>query len=991
MEERSPGTSVKRLASRDAIIRDLMSFRVREILLVSSLYDSYVLEEDGLLAESLDVEYFQLNLSAAPRITRVPTGEEALDILASHHIDLVITMPRLGEMDLRDFGREVKRRQRDLPVILLSTNPAEAARLKEADCRDAIDQIFIWRGDIRIFLAIVKYVEDLRNAERDMELAGVRGIVLIENSVRFYSSYLPMLYSELMRQNHRVMADGVNVMQRLRRMRARPKIFLAETFEEGWDLVTRYRDHIIGIISDARFPRGGQTDPEAGIEFVRRVRELDPDMPALIQSSEGGLEERAHALGAAFVNKRSPRLLDDLRRFILTSLGFGDFVFQMPDGTEVARVKDMAAMAAALRDVPAASLGYHATRNHFSNWCMARTEFDLAERLRPVRVSEFKDIEGLRAYLIDAFSRLRSEAQRGVVAEFSLSDFGETGGFARIGTGSLGGKGRGLGFINALLAETAVPEDLAGVRIYVPPSAVVATDIFDEFIRLNRLSGIALSDAPDAEIAEAFLAGRFPAGVESDLRAFLRRVREPLAVRSSSLLEDSHERPFAGVYRTAMLPNAGSDEDSRLASLGDAIKHVYASTFFSNAKAYIQGSQHRMEEEKMAVVLQLLVGRQHGNHYYPDFAGAACSYNYYPVLGTTPEDGVALVALGLGRTVVDGERSIRFCPGRPRSMPQFSSTSDYLTNAQRQFYALDRTADPKALHSDPDRAVVHLDLEAAEEHGTLSRVASTYCPENDAVYDGISRQGIRLVTFAPILKGETFPLAHILRHLLDLGSRTVSCPVEIEFAVNLRPAAGGPPEFAFLQIRPMMVETAAADIEEIVARESRERILCFSSKALGHGRSKEIKDIVFVRPDRFDRAQTPRIAREVGSMNQDLTGEDRPYLLVGPGRWGTSDPWLGIPVEWRQIARAGVIIETDLDDVPVTPSEGTHFFQNLTSFGIGYFSVIRTDGESFVDFDWLCSLPVVRESAYLRHVRLPEPLDVWVDGRSRQGVILKKI
>lgn len=991
MDEEKSRVTIQRLGSRDAVIRELMADRVREILLVSSLYDSYVLEEDGFLAESLDAEYFQLNLSAAPRITRVPTGEEALAALGSHHIDLVITMPRLGEMDLRDFGREVKRRQPGLPVILLSTNPAEAARMKESDCRDAIDQIFIWRGDIRIFLAIVKYVEDRWNAERDMELAGVRGIVLVENSVRFYSSYLPMLYTELMRQSQRVMADGVNAMQRLRRMRARPKIFLAETFEEGWDLVTRYRDHLLGIISDARFPMGGEAVSDAGLEFVSRVKDLDSDMPALIQSSEAGLEERARAIGAAFVNKRSPHLLEDLRRFILTSLGFGDFVFLMPDGSEVARVPDMAGMPAALADVPAASLAYHATRNHFSNWCMARTEFDLAERLRPVRASEFGDIEDLRAYLIDAFTRLRSEAQRGVVADFSVSDFSESGGFARIGGGSLGGKGRGLGFINALLAETAMPEELSGVRVYVPPSVVVATDIFDEFIHLNRLAGIALSDAPDAEIVAAFLAGRFPAGVESDLRAFLRRIREPLAVRSSSLLEDSHERPFAGVYRTAMLPNGGADEDLRLAALCDAIKHVYASTFFSNAKAYIQSSQHRMEEEKMAVVLQVLVGRGHGDYYYPDFAGAACSYNFYPVLGTTPEDGVALVALGLGRTVVDGERSIRFCPGRPRSLPQFSSTADFLTNAQRQFYALDRKADPSSIRSDPDGAIVHLDLEAAEAHGTLSRVASTYSRENDAVYDGISRPGIRLVTFAPILKGESFPLAPILRHLLDLGSRTVSCPVEIEFAVNLKPAAGGPPEFAFLQIRPMTVETGAADIQGILTREERAKILCYSSKALGHGRVKEIRDIVYVRPDRFDRAKTQQIAREVGVLNQGLAGENRPYLLIGPGRWGTSDPWLGIPVEWRQIARAAVIVETDLEDVPVTPSEGTHFFQNLTSFGIGYFSIVRTDCESFVDFDWLHTHPVAGETTHLRHLRLAEPVDVWVDGRSRQGIILKGV
>ncbi len=983
--------SIGRLGSRDAMFGDLMEFRVREILLVSSLYDSYVLEEDGLLAESLDVEYSQLNLSAAPRIARVPTGDEAIEFLSGHSIDLVITMPRLGDMDLRRFGQEVKRRQGGLPVIVLSSNPAEAARLKEMDFGEAIDQIFIWRGDFRLFLAIVKHVEDLRNAERDMALAGVRGIVLIENSVRFYSSYLPLLYTELMRQTQRVMADRVNATQRRRRMRARPKIFLAETFEEAWDLVTRYRDHLLGIISDARFPRDGRSDPEAGFEFVRRVKKLDPDMPILIQSSEDDLESRAHALGAAFVKKRSPRLLDELRSFIQTSLGFGDFVFQMPDGSEVERVREIAGMPAALRKVPDASLRHHAARNHFSNWCMARTEFDLAERLRPVRVSEFDHIDELRAYLIEAFDRLRSETQKGVIAEFSRSDLDDTGGFARIGTGSLGGKGRGLGFINALLAEGAMPAEFEGIRIFVPPSVVLATDIFDEFMRRNALEGIALSDASDEEITRAFLQGSFPASLDSDLLSFLARIREPLAVRSSSLLEDSHERPFAGIYRTVMLPNADPDEGARLASLRAAIQHVYASTFFRGAKAYIQGSLHRAEEEKMAVVLQPLAGRPHDEFYYPDFAGAACSYNYYPVLGTTAEDGVALVALGLGRTVLEGGRSVRFSPGRPRSMPQFSSTADIVANAQRRFYALDRSADPVALRADPDRALVHLDLDAAEAHGTLSRVASTYSRENDAVYDGTSRPGVRLVTFARILKGESFPLAGLLRHFLDLGRRTMSCPVEIEYAANLNGPGGCPPEFAFLQIRPMVVETGAADIQGILGREEPERILCYSTRALGHGRVREIRDIVYVSPDRFDRSKTEQIAREVGELNDRLSAEDRPYLLIGPGRWGTSDPWLGIPVEWRQIDRAGVIIELELEEVPLTPSEGTHFFQNLTSFGIGYFSVLRSDDRSFVDFDWLRSIPAARESFCLRHLHLPEPVDVWVDGRSGQGVILKRV
>jgi hypothetical protein len=975
--------------TRDDVFGDLMSFRVRDILLVSSAYDSYILEEDGLLGESLDVEYLQLNLSSAPRITRVATGEEALALLNARHFDLVITMARLGEMDVRKFGRMVKERYPHIPVVLLAYSSTEAARLKESEWRAAIDQVFIWRGDFRIFLAIIKYVEDRHNVEPDMTLAGVRVIILIENSVRFYSSYLPMLYMELMRQNQLVMADGVNAKQRIRRMRARPKILLAENFEEGWELFERYRDHVLGIITDARYPREGRADPEAGLEFVRRVKTLDPDMPALIQSSDETLEEKGRSLGAAFLNKRSPRLLEQLRRFIQASLGFGDFVFLMPDGREVTRVEDLAGMAGALVAIPAESLRYHATRNHFSNWCMARTEFELAERIRPVRVSEFENIEMLRGYLIDAFSRLRTDTRRGVVAEFSLREFDATTAFARIGSGSMGGKGRGLGFINALLSRHEMPEDLRGVRIHVPPSVVIGTDVFDEFLRENDLAGLALSDAPDEEIAAAFTQGRFSDSVREDLRVYIRRMREPLAVRSSSILEDSHDQPFAGIYRTYMLANNDPDEDVRCEQLCDAIRLVYASVFFRNAKAYIQNTQHRMEEEKMGVVLQQLVGRQHAGYFYPDISGVACSYNYYPVLETAPEDGVALAALGLGKTVVDGERAVRFSPGRPHSMPQFSSAADFLENAQREFYALDLGRRIGHIHTDADEAIVRLDLEAAEGHGTLGSVASTYSPDNDAVYDGISRQGIRLVTLAPILKTSGFPLPRILAHLLSLGSRLVSCPVEMEFAANLRPSHGGPPEFAFLQIRPMAVEVATANLDDLAGRVAREDLLAASVHALGQGRIRDIVDVVYVRPEMFDRSCTHAVAQEVGIINADLVREGRPYLLIGPGRWGTSDPWLGIPVEWHQIAGTGAIIETDLGETPVTPSEGTHFFQNLTAFGIGYFNIHRHDAESFVDYAWLGAQSILRETTFLRHLRLARPLDIRVDGRSRRGLVLK--
>jgi CheY-like chemotaxis protein len=971
-----------------AVFRDLMSYRVREVLLVSSLYDSYILEEDGQLSESLDAEFYQLNLATSPRITQVSTADEALAVLEKRPFDLVITMARLGGMDPRVFARLVKNDHPEIPVVLLADNHFEAHRLKELNQPPILDQVFVWRGDVALFLAIIKFIEDRRNVRRDTELAGVRTIILIENSVRFYSSYLPLLYTELTKQTEALMADGVNARQRLRRMRARTKILLAETFEEGWELFQSYRAFTLGIISDARFPRGGENDPEAGIEFVRRVKAEDPDMPALIQSTDEALAERAHELGAAFLHKRSPRLLEELRRFIQSSLGFGDFVFIDPEsGSEVARVPDLAGMPTVLRSVPGESLRYHASRNHFSNWCMARTEFALAARIRPKKVSDFADTEELRAYLADAFSTLQSEARRGVVADFTPRGFEELAGFARIGSGSMGGKGRGLGFINSLLSRQDASVE-PNVRVFVPPAAVVGADVFDEFLQSNDLWGLALSDATDATIEDAFLRATLPGWVEPDLRALVERTRAPLAVRSSSLLEDSYDQPFAGIYKTFMLSNAHRDPEVRLAELSAAVKLVYASTFSANAKAYLANTPHRPDEEKMAVVVQRLVGRAHGRWFYPAIAGVACSRNYYPVLGLKAAEGLATVALGFGKTVVEGGKAVRFSPGSPRSVPQFSSTVGYLKTTQREFYALqlDRgDTFPPPDHSDALRL---LGLEEAEGHGTLAPVGSVYSRDNDAVYDGISREGIRLVTFAPVLKAGVFPLPRILTWLLALGERAMSCAVEIEFAVNLPLDGGERAELAVLQVRPLVVEVGAEDIDELLRLAGTASVLCISEQALGQGRIQGVRDIVYVRPEVFERGQTVAVAAEVETINRSLMDEGRPYLLIGPGRWGTSDHWLGIPVEWRQIAGARVIVETELADVPVTPSEGTHFFQNITSFGIGYLTVQPRSGR--VDFDWLSSQPARAETRLVRHVRLERPLDIRIDGRSGRGLVLKE-
>lgn len=969
--------------------RNLMTYRIREVLLVSSRYDSYIMVDDGQLGESLDAEFFQRNLSYTPRITRVTTGEEALDILDSRPFDLVITRTRIGTMNVLDLGKAIKNRFNDLPVILLTDNPNDAVKIKTGTPGNGIDQVFVWRGDVGLIVAILKYLEDKQNVDRDTRTASVRIILLIENSARFYSSYLPMLYTELMEQTQSLLSDGVNTMQRLRRMKARPKILLAETFEEGVELFQKYRKYILGIISDARFPRAGRSDPEAGVKFTRMVNREEPDMPVLIQSSDESLSGIAREMKIAFLNKRSPYLLDQLRSFIKANLGFGDFVFILPDETEVDRAEDLAAMPRVLARVPEESLRYHASRNHFSNWCMARTEFGLAALLRPRKVAEFKDIEEMRQYLIAAFSRLQSDTRRGVIADFSALELTAWSGFARIGEGSLGGKGRGLGFINSLLSRKDPGDRFPEARIFVPPSAVIGTDAFDEFMKMNDLFGIGLSQATDQTITEAFLKARLPKGVMQALHEFVDRIQLPVAVRSSSLFEDSYNNPLAGIYRTLMLPNNHQNPEVRLRELSRAVKLVYASTFYRNPKSYFQSTPNRMEEEKMAVVLQKLVGKRHGSYFYPDFAGVARSYNYYPIQEIKAEEGIALAALGLGQTVVDGEKAIRFSPGHPMRLPQFSNTEDFLNNAQREFYALDLNAATALSTAGETGALVRLDLGHAEKHETLHSVGSVYSPDNDAVYDGISRQGIRLITFAPILKMGIFPLSDILSYLLDLGSRAMGCPVEIEFAVNLKPEMGGPAEFAFLQIRPMLVDTKAENLDKLLQETDWDQILCSSRQALGHGRSRDIKDVIYVKPEAFDRGRTPLIAQEIEQINNRLQNSKLPYLLIGPGRWGSADRWLGIPVEWHQISGARGIVETAMKEIAVEPSQGTHFFQNLTSMGIGYFCVSDRDKDSFVDYDWLDRQEASEETRFLRHVRLGEALDIRVDGKSRRGLVLK--
>jgi pyruvate phosphate dikinase-like enzyme len=974
-----------RRTSRFQDFQDLMRHRVQEILLVASPYDSFILEEDGRLDERIVSDFLDLDLRVTPAIHRVPSASEALALARDRgSFDLIITTTHVGDINAASLAREAKSAVPGLPVVLLAYDHRELSDFVARNDVSAIDGIFLWQGDARILLAIVKYVEDRLNVAHDTQAAGVQVIIVVEDNVRNYSSFLPVIYTELLKHSHRVIAEGVNLSHKIMRTRARPKILLCSTFEEAWKSFTGYEEHILGVISDVEFPREGRLAREAGVELARMVKERRADVPIILHSSHPENAGRASSVGASFLLKGSPLLLEGVRRFMVESLSFGDFVFRLPDGREVDRAGDLKTLEEKLETVPGESLAFHGERNHFSNWLKARTEFALAERLRPRKVSDFATHEDLRRNLVESIAAYRREQGRDIIADFDRGSFDASGDFYRLGGGSLGGKARGLAFIRQLVQRYRIEDGFPGVRLRVPPAVVVGTAVFDRFLEDGDLRDRALRSTDDAEIRSRFLAAPFPEEARLDLAAFLDRVSYPIAVRSSSLLEDSQYQPFTGVYETYMLANDHPDAAVRLDRLIRAVKLVYASTFYRQAKDYLRATPYRLEEDKMAVILQKIVGERHGDRFYPDFAGVARSHNFYPTPPLKSEDGIVAAALGLGRTVVEGGNCLRFSPRYPRHLVQFSSVADILKNSQRQFWSLRLGAtDREGLAIDE----ALYDLDAAEADGTLSPLASTWSPENEAVYEGVSRPGIRLVSFAPILSHGLFPLAAILQLLLEIGPWGMNSPVEIEFAVDLSPGKGRPQEFALLQMRPLAIsrETEALEIDDVEDA----GLICRSSNVLGNGRLEGIRDVIVVDHDRYERRGSLEAAQAVARFNADLAAERRAYVLIGVGRWGSADPWLGIPVTWPQISGARAIVEAGFRDFRVTPSQGTHFFQNLTSFNVGYFTVNPEAGEGFVDWKWLSAQRPAGESGCVRHLRFDDPIVVTMNGRKNIGVIFK--
>jgi CheY-like chemotaxis protein len=964
--------------------QDLMRHRIMDILLVSTPYDTFILEEAGELSERMLGEFRNLDLHYAPALTGVSTGTEALRIAReSSRVNLIITTPHLADMDAAELARCARAEGLDVPVVLLAWDTRELSEFQARRDTSAIERTFLWQGDARMLVSIVKSVEDWRNVEHDTGAVGVQVIILVEDNVRYYSSFLPVMYTELLHHSQRVIVEGLNLSQKILRMRARPKILLCTTWEEAERAFERYAGEVLGIISDVEFPRGGEKVPRAGAEFARQVRAAWPDVPIVLHSSRPENEALAHSVGAAFLLKGSPLLLQELRDVMLEQFGFGDFVFRLPDGTEVGRAADLRGLEEALAAVPEESLLHHAGRNHFSRWLKARTEFALAHELRPRTVGDYPSPQALRESLIEAIASYRLEQARTLVTDFDRTDFDLSGDFYRMGGGSLGGKARGLAFVRRLLAEQGLRRRFPGVEVAVPVSAVLGTDIFDRFLDDNDLRQFAIECEDEAEILARFRLAPFPEEAERDVAAFLERATWPLAVRSSSLLEDSQHQPFTGVYDTLMLANDAWSLGERLDRAILAVKRVYASTFSPHAKAYLRATPYRLEEEKMAVILQRIVGARHGARFYPDLSGVARSHNFYPVPPMAAEDGVVAAALGMGRAIVEGGVCIRFCPRFPRHILQFSSVEDMLETTQREFWALP-LGGGRAEEGMREEA---FGLDVAEGDGTLAAVASTYSAENDAVYDGLSRPGPRLVTFAPVLKQGRFPLAEVLQTLMAEGARGMGTPVEIEFAVNLSVPPGTPAEFGFVQMRPLalMRESDAVEVGEVEPA----AVLCRSRRVLGNGRLEGIRDLVVVDFQRFERSRSRDAAAEVGRLNGLLLAARTPYALVGVGRWGSRDPWLGIPVTWDQVSGAQVIVEAGLRDLKVTPSQGTHFFQNLTSFNVGYFTVNPESGDGTIDWEWLDAQTHLTSVAHVRHIRLERPILVLMNGKRNEGVILK--
>ena len=978
--------NLKDLVFRDTPFANLMNKRIYNVLLIATKYDSFMLEDDGRVDEQIFNEYTSLSLRYPPRFTQVTTEEEALNELKNRNFELIICMPNMDNRDIFVAASEIKVHYPNIPIVVLTPFSKEVSKRIANEDLSAIDYVFSWLGNSELLLAIIKLIEDKMNAPDDTASVGVQIILLVEDSIRFYSSALPHLYKFVLEQSQMFAKEALNDHQRTLRMRGRPKIKLARNYEEAVRIFDQYRDNMLGIISDMSFMHNGVKDPYAGYKFGQYVRKTGLIIPFVLESSEASNHVYAKELNASFIDKNSKSYPQDLKKKIMQRFGFGDFVILNPHTKEeIMRIKDLKDLQKKVFQIPDDSLVYHLSRNHFSRFFYSRAMFPPAEVLKHVDVSDYKDMDEARKLIFDLIVQYRRMKNTGVVAVYQKDRFDEYSNFARIGDGSLGGKGRGLAFIGAMVKRYPKLES-DNFAVNIPKTVVICTDIFDEFMETNELYPVALGDADDETILRYFLRASLPSRLIEDLMAFFDVVKSPIAVRSSSLLEDSHYQPFAGIYSTYMVPKIEEKYDM-LRTVSDAIKAVYASVFYKDSKAYMTATSNLIDQEKMAIVLQEVVGSRYNDHFYPTMSGVARSLNFYPIGNEKAEDGIANIALGLGKYIVDGGQTLRFSPRHPHSILQMSTMDFALRETQTRFYALDLKNMAEAFSVDDAFNLVKLGLKDADAEGSLKYIVSTYDPYDQIIRDGYYPGGRKILSFVNILQHDVFPLADTLDQILRIGQQEMGRPVEIEFAVNMDPSDHTRATFYLLQIRPIVDNKEIMD-EDLSLVKNEETILS-STSVLGHGIVGDVQDIIYVKTGAFNSSNNQLIAYEIEKMNRSFTDQEKGYVLVGPGRWGSSDSWLGIPVKWPHISNARVIVECGLENYRVDPSQGTHFFQNLTSFGVGYFTVNPFKGDGWFDEAFLNAQPAVEETEYLRHVRFDAPITIKMDGKKSLGVVLK--
>ena len=976
----------KNLVFKDTSFANLMNKRIYNVLLIATKYDAFMLEDDGRVDEQIFNEYTSLSLRYPPRFTQVTTEEEALAELKDRNFELIICMPNMDNRDIFAAATEIKIHYPNIPIVVLTPFSKEVSKRIANEDLSAIDYVFSWLGNAELLLAIIKLIEDKMNAPDDTASVGVQIILLVEDSVRFYSSALPHLYKFVLEQSQMFAKEALNDHQRTLRMRGRPKIKLARTYEEAVRIFNQYRDNMLGIISDMSFMHDGVKDPYAGYKFGQYVRKTGLIIPFVLESSEASNKVYAKELGASFIDKNSKSYPQDLRKKIMQRFGFGDFVILNPQTKEeIMRIKDLKDLQKKVFQIPDDSLVYHLSRNHFSRFFYSRAIFPPAEVLKRVDVSDYKDMDEARKLIFDLIVQYRRMKNSGVVAVYQKERFDEYSNFARIGDGSLGGKGRGLAFIGAMVKRYPKLEH-DHFAVTIPKTVVICTDIFDEFMETNELYPVALSDVDDETILKYFLRASLPARLIEDLMAFFDVVKSPIAVRSSSLLEDSHYQPFAGIYSTYMVPKL-EDKYDMLRTLSDAIKAVYASVFYRDSKAYMTATSNLIDQEKMAIVLQEVVGNRYNDRFYPTISGVARSLNFYPIGNEKAEDGIANIALGLGKYIVDGGQTLRFSPRHPHNILQMSTMDFALRETQTRFYALDLKNLADQFSVDDSFNLLRLNLKDADADGSLKFIVSTYDPYDQVIRDGYYPGGRKILSFVNVLQHEVFPLADTLDQILHVGQDEMGRPIEIEFAVNIDPQNLGFATFYLLQVRPIVDNKEV--MEEDLTLVDQEDTILTSTSVLGHGIVTDVQDIIYVKTGAFCSSNNQSIAYDIEKMNRQFTGEEKNYVLVGPGRWGSSDSWLGIPVKWPHISNARVIVECGLENYRVDPSQGTHFFQNLTSFGVGYFTINPFKGDGWFDEGYLNSLPAVEETEYLRHVRFDKPVVIKMDGKKSLGVVLK--